>query len=90
METLLLVGVILLIVLNLLFISVLIIAFKFLKDLRLLLVELHNEADKMKVDIANMRSRLTNKGSWVALGLGLLGKRAALGRIAEAFAKSRV
>ena len=89
METLLTVGVILLLILVVLFIAVLLLALKFFRDVRQLLAELHHEADKVKVDIANLRSRITKKSTLFTLALGLLGKRKAVARIAEAFVKSR-
>jgi len=87
MELLLIIGLCLLIVLNILLISVLVLAFQFIKNLKILLTELHSEADKVKVDIAGLRSRLNNKTPLFAMGLSLFAKRQTVKKILNTFLK---
>lgn len=89
MEILLIIAVVSLIILIVLLIIVLVAVYKFFQDLRFLMTTLHHEADKVAVDIGELRSKISRKGTWLALGLGLLGKRSAVKKIAEAFVKSR-
>lgn len=88
METLLIIGIALLVVLNLLFVIVLTIAFKFFKDLKFLVNALHEEADKVRLDMASLRLKLAFRSSWLALGLGLLARRHSLKHFADLFFKS--
>ena len=67
METLFIIGLILLIILIILFITVLVIAFKILRSLQSLMELAKLEADKITLDVANLRSKISKSGSWLGL-----------------------
>jgi len=89
METLTIIAIILLLILNVLFISVLVVAWKFLQDLRLLLTLLRHEADKVTVDLAELRSKVRSGSSLFGLALSLITKRKLLKTASKAWRNYR-
>lgn len=85
METLLIIGLIMLLVLLGLLVGVLLMIYKFLRDLRYLANLVHVEADKLALDAAALRARISKKSTWLALILGLVSRRGAIKQVADTF-----
>jgi hypothetical protein len=82
METLLTIGVILLIVLITLLISMLFVLFRLIQEARTVLRLLRFEADKIGVEIGEIRQKIRNKASFISIVLGLMSTRG-IGKVAK-------
>jgi hypothetical protein len=83
METLLMVLIGLLLILNIILVAALFIAYRFFRELRAFMESLHYDIDKLRSDYDVVKTKLKGKSSLFMLMLGLVGRRRALKTAAE-------